>query len=98
MITMTMESRLTLFTRCGYCILGADTAIPCVATAISCADNVLSLRLVHPVWITVHSNILTVWCAARADAEILCAALDRTCADNDVPVLMHKFVFLISLS
>ena len=43
MITMTMESRLSLFTRCGYCILGVDTAIPCMATAISCADNVYCL-------------------------------------------------------
>ena len=38
-----MESRLTLFTRCSYCILGADTAIPCAATAISCTDNVYRL-------------------------------------------------------
>ena len=72
---------------------------PCGAvTAIHSADNVLSLRLVCPVWITVHSNNFTVCCAAHADTEILCVALDRTCADNDVPVLMHKFVFLISLS
>ena len=43
LITMTMESRLSLFTQCSYCILGVDTAIPCVATAISCADNVYHL-------------------------------------------------------
>ena len=42
-IIMTMESRLSLFTWCGYCILDADTAIPCVATAISCADNAYHL-------------------------------------------------------
>ena len=76
----------------------ADNEPGGVATAIHGVDNVLSLHLVCPVWITVHSNNLTIWCAAHVDTEILCAALDRTCADNDIPVLMHKFVFLISLS